>query len=165
MVGGRKPDGFIRAIMTKRAAGNANQRWIADWLIERGWTVRNFPVISRPIFGPGGKPMTKDGRMIFSRLSLDTFGADLVARRDMGAIKENGMLLWIQASGSSGVKKRVDEFKKYFQFLLPGEHLQLWIKTGTAWNVKEIPITEGAEPLELGKIIRRKFYSASGWEF
>ena len=122
--------------------------------------------------------MMKDGRMIFSRLSLDVFGADLVARKDIFSQKVStglgidfkfkdllGAILWIQASGSSGVKKRVDEFKKYFQFLLPGEHLQLWTKTGTTWNVKEIPITEEAEPIELGKIIRRKWYSASGWEF
>jgi hypothetical protein len=144
--------------MTKRSAGNSNQRWIAAWLTERGWIVRNFPSLARPIFGPGGKPMMKDGRMIFSKLSLDTWGADLCARKP-------NVLLWIQASGSSGVKKRVDEFKKYFQFLLPGEHLQLWTKAGTTWNVKEIPIREGAEPLELGKIIRRKFYSGCGWEF
>jgi hypothetical protein len=144
--------------MTTRSSGNANQRWIVKWLTERGWIVRNFPVLSRPVFGPGGKPMMKNGRMIFSRLSLDTFGADLVCRKD-------GVLLWIQASGSPGVKKRVDEFKKYFQFLLIGEHLQLWTKVEKDWNVKEIPIVEGAEPMELGKIIRRRWYSVCGWEF
>jgi hypothetical protein len=141
--------------MTTRSAGNANQRWVADWLTERGWTVANFPVRNRPLF--------KKGKIIYVRLNQDVWGADLMARKKMNP--GDIYILWIQVAVNRGVKKRVDEFKKYFQFLLPGEHLQLWTKTGTTWNVKEIPIREGAEPMELGKIIRRKWYSACGWEF
>lgn len=149
--------------MTTRATGNALQRWVKAWLEERGWRIHNFPVQARPVFGSSG-PMMKAGRMIFRKQGQDVFGADLVARRNPGDNNEIA-LLWIQVSGSSGVKKRVEEFRKYFQFLLPGEHLQLWIKSGATWNVKKISINKIDEPVELGKIIRRKFYSASGWEF
>lgn len=145
-----------------RAQGNKNQAWIKAWLTERGWTVRNFPVQARPVFGPGGKPLMRNGVMVFRKAEADVWGADLIARKEIAP--GDPCLLWIQASGSSGVKKRVEEFRKYFSFLLGREYLQLWIKAGRdTWNVRELSIRDDGEHKELGKIIRRKWFSSGGW--
>ena len=138
--------------MNTRAKGNTFQVWIRRWLVERGWVVRNFPLTIIPI--------TVKGKKIFRPLKQDAWGSDLIARRP-------GTLLWIQASCSGGIAKRVEEFKQYFSFLLPGEQLQIWIKTPKGIiNISEVDRELGIA-VPLGKIIRCKWYVAEGvkWEF
>jgi hypothetical protein len=82
--------------MNTRAKGNTFQVWIRRFLVERGWTVRNFPLTIQPL--------NRGGKTIFRPLKQDAWAADLIARRP-------GTLLWIQASCSGGIAKRVEEFK------------------------------------------------------
>lgn len=150
-----------------RASGNEYQVYVRKWLEERGWTVRNFPVIAKPIFGRGGLPLTKDGKPLFSRMNLDVYGADLVARK-------GDRLIWIQASMSSEIKKRLAEFSKYFTDLLPGEEVQIWLKkNGGRTNVLMVDIwleTSESKPQliaePLGMIYQRKWFSSrTGYTF
>ena len=138
--------------MNTRAKGNRFQADVARWLRERGWTVRNFPVSSTP--------MTIKGKRIFVSRPLDVFGADLYARK-------SGKSIWIQASMSGGVHKRVEEYLRYFDFLHPGESLQIWLKTRTGnINVYDIDIKLRL-PMKLGKVIRGAWFTAEGsrWQF
>lgn len=141
-----------------REKGNEFQNWVAHWLEDRGWVVRNFPLASRPLFDK------RQQKVIYVRQSQDVFGADLVARKD-------GRLIWIQASATADISRRIEEFNRYFHFLLQFEELQIWVKA----KPTEINLTrlhsipkdfEGAirfEPEIVGKIIRRRFYAASGY--
>ena len=150
--------------VNKRAKGNAFQVWIKAWLEERGWQVLNFPVRAVPVMGRGGKPLMKNGKMVFRKMDQDVWGADLIAKRVARGMRR----LWIQASEDSGVAKRVEEFKKHWEGgTFNNEYLHLWIKSDNgAINVKEV-IPETWEAIDLGKIIRRKWYpvEGSGHEF
>lgn len=143
--------------MNTRAKGNAFQVWIRRFLVERGWIVRNFPLTIVPI--------TVKSKKIFRPLKQDAFGADLICRKIAMNMMEP-YVLWIQASCSGGIKKRVEEFQQYFKFLLPGERLQIWIKTPKGINISEVDLELGLA-IPLGKIIRGKWYAAEGvkWEF
>ena len=97
-----------------------------------------------------------NGEKIYVSVDNDVWGSDLVCRK-------NGKLLWIQATLDSGVTKRVDEFRKYFHQFLPGEELQLWQKNDKGEiNIKQIGLCTA---IEIGKIIRRKFYSSEGMNY
>lgn len=149
----------------KRAKGNAFQVWIKTWLEERGWQVLNFPVRAVPVMGPGGKPLMKNGKMVFRKMDQDVWGADLIAKTAGDRRKRR---LWIQASEDSGIKKRIEEFKKHWpNGTFRDEELHLWIKADNgAINIKRV-VPDYWETLDLGKIIRRKWYpvEGSGYEF
>ena len=138
-----KPDAKHHA----RRKGNEFQSWIRRWLEERGWVVRNFPVSVQPRKTPKG--------LIYCGQKLDVWGADLVARKFINGQTE---LLWIQASCSGGISKRIGEFSEYFTSLCPGEHLQIWIKAKDgAVNIHHSDCPMMGANL-VGKIIRGNFY-------
>lgn len=141
---------------TKREKGNAFQRWVKDWLEERGWLIRNFPMTSRMI--------KIKGKMIFVKQNNDVFGCDLIARKDRRC-------LWVQATLDSSVTKRQEEFERYLlKFdMLPGEDFLIWMKNEKGEiNVKFVFMqanhTKGDHIgiMDIGKIIRRKFYCSEG---
>ncbi len=103
-----------------REKGNAYQRWTRDWLRERGWTVRNFPMTSRPLLLPDKKnPAVK--KLAWLPQDNDVFGCDLVAMKGQRRI-------WIQSSLDEHTIRRLDEFAKYWNEIAPSEDLMLWIK-------------------------------------
>lgn len=135
-----------------REKGNEFQNWITKWLEARGWVVRNFPLASRPLFDK------RQQKVIYVRQSQDAFGADLVARKD-------GRLIWIQASATADISRRIQEFQKYFHFLLNHEELQIWVKAKpTEINLTGIWTTGSLFRTDhIGKIIRRRFYAVAGY--
>ena len=139
-----------------REKGNAYQRWIRDWLIERGWTVRNFPMTSRPILihddkRPGEK------KMIWLPQNNDVFGCDLIAMK--GRVR-----IWIQSSLDEHITRRLQEFSKYFKALGPFEILMIWIKREKWHSIKKVIIGTRGEMIvaDVGKIQVGKFYPAKG---
>ena len=151
---------------TPREKGNDFQCWIRDWLRDRGWTVHNFPMISRP---PIEIPdLKKPGRkkLIWLSQDNDVFGCDLIAMKGSRRI-------WIQSSLDEHIQRRLDEFAKYWTEIAPSEDLMLWIKRekwisvftigprGTREN-KILLLTPG------GKIIRGRWQPDPGvpeWYF
>jgi len=139
-----------------REKGNAYQRWIRDWLQERGWTVRNFPMTSRPIMVPDEKhPGQK--KMIWLPQNNDVFGCDLIARK-------GGLILWIQSSLDDHITRRLDEFFKYFHNIGSWERLMIWIKREKWHSIKLVSVgSTGLMVVEdLGKIQVGKFTLARG---
>lgn len=103
-----------------REKGNGFQRWIRDWLQDRSWIVRNFPMTSRPMMIPDKQnPMKKT--LIWLPQDNDVFGCDLVARK-------GSQVLWIQASLDEHIQRRLDKLAVYFDEICPGEDIMLWIK-------------------------------------
>ena len=138
--------------MTKREKGLAFQRWIKKWMEGRGWTVHNQVPMGTAI-------KVRDNRTIFVSQRNDIFGADLIARQfDYGF--GIGTVHWIQATLDSNIKRKVDEFKKYFKNTLEGESLQIWVKTKKGGvNIKEVVIfNKKASVRDIGKIVRGKIY-------
>lgn len=139
-----------------REKGNSYQRWIRDWLQDRGWMVRNFPMTSRPIMVPDEKrPGQK--KMIWLPQNNDVFGCDLIGRKCM-------MMLWIQSSLDDHITRRMEEFLKYFKYLGEWEYLMIWIKREKWHSIKRVTIgTSGLMIVEdLGKIQKGKFTLARG---
>lgn len=148
---------------TKRRKGADFQRWIEAYLKERGFIVRNFPMTGKMIKYKDKE--TGEWKQLYKSLENDVFGCDLVARKKLavdyvdkfGHRITNG-LYWIQGTYQAYPKKRLEEFKKYFKFLLPGEKVQLWIKNKKGEiNIKELDL-DNDKFIDIGKIIRRKFY-------
>lgn len=149
---------------TARDKGLEFQRWIARWLTEQGWIVRNFPPVPKRIWDQ------KKKRFIFISLKNDAWGADLVARR-------RGRLLWIQATIDTHVQRKVDMLKEYFKVRLPGEEVHIWLKAVPSKaqgapkasrgqvNIKQVHIEQSGETngkykikiVDIGKIVRKKF--------
>jgi len=100
---------------SNRKKGLLFQKWCEKWLIERGFIVRNFLPTAKAVFIPNLN------RTLWISQDNDCFASDLVARKD-------SRVYWIQVSHGTAVTKRVEDFKKYFTFLLPGEELMLWLK-------------------------------------
>ncbi|HDQ03504.1 MAG TPA: hypothetical protein ENN23_02895 [Deltaproteobacteria bacterium] len=123
---------------TNRQKGQEFQRWVKTYLEKLDYVVFNMPLTGR---------MTKG---FYVSQKNDIFGCDLVARK-------KNQTLWIQATLHSNIKEREKEFRKYFEFINPEEHVQLWIKTKKEINIKELDLGQGF--FDLGKIIRGKFYS------
>ena len=146
-------------VMNKREKGLTFQQWIKKWLEERGWTVRNFSPTSKPIYSK------KFRKIIYVSVNNDFWGADLIARK----LDRNNQIrqLVIQASLSTGIQKRIDEFHKYYKKLMPGEMLQIWIKTDKGViNIKECFIAfNEIQTSDIGKIIRRKFFCTEGVQY
>lgn len=141
-----------------REKGNAYQRWIRDWLIDRGWTVRNFPMTSRPILVPDEKrPGHK--KMIWLPQNNDVFGCDLIARNIKGPL-----ILWIQCSLDDHIARRLEEFLKYFKYVSPWERVMIWIKREKWHSIKLVTVAPtGLMVVEdLGKVERGVFTLARG---
>lgn len=140
-----------------REKGNAYQVWIRDWLEERGWTVRNFPVISRPPIMIPDKEHPGRMKEIWLRQDNDVFGSDLIAMK--GKVR-----LWIQASLDEHIARRVAEFAKYFESLGPYEILMIWIKREKWHSLKRVYITVAVAAIieDIGKIQVGKFIAAQG---
>lgn len=141
---------------SKRQTGLEFQNWIKKWLEERGWIVHNQTPVGKMIFIKGKK--------IFVSQRNDIFGCDLIARKEK-------RLLWIQGSLDSHIQKRIEAFEQYFKGLLGNEDLMIWIKTDKGINIKSLyyiynfEISESLRDIDIGKIIRRKFYSSEGVSF
>lgn len=139
---------------TKRQRGRAFEIYSRNWLTEHGWTVRDFP--------PTSRALKIKGKMIIVSSSQDCLGADLfcIKQRDSG-----DEILLIQCTLHTSVKKRVEEFAKYFNTKIGNLDLQLWIKReDSSIDIKRC-LPSGAV-IDLGKIIRRKFYSLEkGYEY
>ncbi|MCK5127950.1 MAG: hypothetical protein KAR42_16955 [candidate division Zixibacteria bacterium] len=148
-----------------REKGNDFQRWIRDWLLDRSWTVRNFPMNSRPMNLPDPD---RPGRMklVWLPQDNDVFGCDLVAMKGKRR-------LWIQSSLDEHIQRRLDEFAKYWNQFALGEDLMLWIKREKWISVFEIAIRGMGKNKVLflspgGKIIRGRWQPDPGvpeWYF
>jgi len=128
--------------MSKCSVGNAFQDWIAKHLRKTGWDVANFKTFS--------KQLIINGKMHWTSQRQDVFGCDIIA------IKHKQPILFIQASLSGAVKKRLKEFQKYN---FPKKHciIQLWIKREDGRiSVKEL-INE--QLIDVGQFYRGKFYA------
>ncbi len=122
---------------SSREKGNDFQRWIRDWLQDRSWIVRNFPMMSRPLNMPDPD---RRGRMklVWLPQDNDVFGCDLVAMK-------GSMRIWIQSSLDEHIQRRLDTFALYFDEIGPGEDLMLWIKREKWISVFTIKIKGGAK--------------------
>ena len=143
-----------------REKGNAYQVWIRNWLEERGWTVRNFPVISRPPILIPDKEHPGKMKQIWLHQDNDVFGCDLIAMK-------RRVRLWIQSSLDEHIAKRLAEFSKYFTALGPFEGLMIWIKREKWHSIKKVTIGDEREMrvVDVGKIQVGKFYPAEGTYF
>lgn len=141
---------------SSREKGNAYQRWIRDWLQERGWTVRNFPMTSKPLLLPDKKnPAIK--KLIWLPQNNDVFGCDLIARKEP-------LLLWIQSSLDEHIARRLDEFLKYFKRMGHFEYLMIWIKREKWHSIKIVHIggVGFMTVKDIGRIQAGKFILAAG---
>ena len=140
-----------------REKGNAYQRWIRDWLWERGWTVRNFPMTSKPLLLPDKKnPAVK--KLVWLPQNNDVFGCDLIARKGF-------IVLWIQSSLDEHISRRLEEFSKYFEEVGANESLMIWIKREKWHSIKDVRLDSKGTMIvsDLGKIQVGKLYLAQGW--
>lgn len=146
--------GQMRTKKTLRQKGNDYQIWIRDFLLDHGWTVRNFPVISRPRYIEDKKTGKK--KLVFLPFSLDVFGADLIARKGV-------QLLWIQASLDDHVTRRAEEYSKHFNLLMINEVLMIWMKGPKGTRIKRVRIyKKNIMVSDFGRIERGKFYPGPG---
>jgi len=129
--------------MSKRKIGNKFQTWIEKYLRKLSYDVVNFKTVSKMI-------PSATGKMIWISQRQDFFGCDLAA------IKPNEKILFIQASLSQNIGKRLKEFQKY-GFPLKNCKVQLWLKRPD--NSIAIKEYNGEALVDIGKIIRSKFYS------
>ncbi|MCK4760502.1 MAG: hypothetical protein KAT69_10665 [Candidatus Aminicenantes bacterium] len=141
--------------MSLREKGNSFQRWIRDWLRDRGWTVHNFPMISRPPITIADKKNPRLKKLIWLPQDNDVFGCDLIAMKGSRRI-------WIQSSLDEHIQRRLDEFAKYWDEIAPSEDLMLWIKREKWISVFTIGPRGARENKILflapgGKIIRGKW--------
>lgn len=139
-----------------RQKGNDFQIWIRDWLRDRGWIVRNFPMSSKPILIPDKKnPKVK--KLVWLHQDNDVFGCDLIAMK--GRVR-----LWIQSSLDEHITRRLQEFSKYFEVLGPFESLMIWIKREKWKSIKKVTIGTKGEMIvaDVGKIQAGKFTPAKG---
>lgn len=118
-----------------RKKGNAFQDWSAIWLEERGYDVYNQKTVAHRL---------KSG--IWVSLAADIFDCDIIA------LKTGHKPLFIQATMSTAVQKRLDDFLKH-PWPLEYVRVQLWQKRGHVVNIKEL---DGRKLLDYKKIIGRK---------
>jgi len=124
-------------LKSTRQKGNAFQDWCAAWLQEQGYDVRNQKTVAHRL---------KGGYWV--SLAADVFGCDIIA------IRKDEKPLFIQATLHSAVQKRLDELKKY-SWPLDYVRVQVWQKRDKEVNIKSF---DGAQLIDVGKIIRRKLY-------
>lgn len=133
--------------------GTDFRKWVADWLKERGYLVHNQPHFSKRVMIKDKE--TGEWKPMWVRTKIDIFGCDIIAIKDT-------KLLWIQTTLDPHIKRRKEELTKYFDGgQVPGI-VQIWIKVEPGEiNIKEIRfLPPVVTDWNLGKIIRRKFYSA-----
>jgi len=133
---------------SKRQRGNQFQDRIKKFLESQGWTVHNQKSVATLI--------KVRGQEIWTSKRNDIFGCiDLVAR------KGGQTPLCIQATLDHGVSKRIKELEK-IPWNLACENVQVWY--GKPGGEIVIKIFNGVELIELGRILRGKFYSLEGGE-
>jgi len=125
----------------RRARGNAFQNWIETWLTEQGWSVHNQKTVSRAI------PMR--GTIIWTSCRNDILAMDLVA------VKTCEKTLFIQSTLHGGVAKRKVEVKD-IHWDLNHQCVQLWQKRDS--GIVQVKQWDGVNYVDIGRIIRRKFY-------
>jgi len=137
-------------VTNKRASGLAFQRWIRDWLTEKGWTVHNQP--------PNTKMIKIKGKPVFISRDNDIFNCiDLMCR------KPDRMPLNIQATLHTGLGKKIEVLERVPWSL--AEDVQIWMKRENGViDVKQL-LSGMGKTVDLGKIIRRKWYAAEGIGF
>lgn len=133
--------------------GTVFRKWVADQLKERGYHVHNQPHMSKRIIVRDKK--TGKLKEVWIRQKIDIYGCDILALK-------GGVLLWIQTTLDPHIKRRMEELCKHFDSKSPGM-VQIWIKTypGPVVNIKQI-VFEPVCQIDLGKIIRMKFYNTEG---
>jgi hypothetical protein len=133
----KKPD-------QRRKRGVDFQRWVADWLMARGWVVHNQLMRTVRIFIPPAKVP------IYVSRSQDIFGCiDLVAKK-----KGHGTL-WIQATLDRGIglkNKKLDTVP--WSPWHDGDEVEVWVKRAVGHvDIFNRELAEGNLVL-VGKITR-----------
>ena len=129
--------------MSTKKSGNDFQNKIEKFLRQRGFDVINQKTSSRQI-------TLASGQKVWTSSKQDIFACDLIA------MKQKEKILFIQASMSGDVTKRLKDFKRYN---FPLEHciVQLWLKRDDgSIAIKEY---DGKILIDVSKIIRGKVYS------
>ena len=146
-----------------REKGNDFQVWIRNWLRDRGWIVRNFPMTSRKITIPDPK---RPGWMkeIWLPQDNDVFGCDLIARKGIE-------ILWIQATIGPNIQRKIDKISPYFKEIGPQENIMIWVKRINWISIKLLNIHfQGIEkpeaillPKSFGRIKKSKYEPEEGF--
>jgi hypothetical protein len=146
------------------------QRDICKWLRSRGFTAHNFPPRTKVI-------KLKSGKTVVRSEDQDVFGCDIVARK---IYKAEGAIIgfkevWIQATLDTNVVKKIRQVSEAPLFPVAAVsnidpvHTQIWLKRkGGNINIKQVVgIGERYEAVNVGKIIRGKFYAEEGvrWDY
>jgi hypothetical protein len=132
---------------TKRQRGLDFQRWIKNWLEERGWIVHNETPSAK-------KTKTKEGKKIWVSGKTDIFNCiDLIAKKDYRT-------LWIQATLDSSVGRKIEKLKTVPW--APNDEVFIFRKVN-----KEEVVIKRFSPIrqeldEVGRIRRRVFYPKEG---
>jgi len=128
----------------KRKSGLAFQRWIRDWLQEKGWLVHNQT--------PAGRIIVVKGERKYVSQRNDIFGCwDLIAK------KPDRSALYIQATSHKSLKEKIKQIDEVGMKYFKGDDVQIWLKRET--GIIDIYNASGDN---IGKIIRRKFFSSEG---
>jgi hypothetical protein len=133
----KKPD-------QRRKRGVDFQRWISDWLSERGWVVHNQLMRSVRVWS------VKANAFIQVSMSQDIFGCiDLVAK------KKGHETLWIQATLDTGISLKNQKLDAVpWSPWHHGDEVEVWVKR--ADSHVDIFVRQPNQTLILaGKIIRR----------
>jgi len=132
---------------SKRTSGLAFQRWCKEWLEPKGWLIHNQT--------PAGRMIVIKGKKIFISQRNDLFGIfDLICK------KENKKTLFIQATLHKSLKEKIKQIDEVGMKYFKDDDVQIWLKRET--GVIDIFNPYGDN---LGKIIRRKFFSSEGIEY
>lgn len=133
--------------------GTKFRKWVEDWLKERMFKVHNQPHMSKRIIVRDKK--TGELKEIWVRKKIDIFGCDILAMK-------GDRVIWIQTTLDPHIDRRIKELIKYFEFTR--HDVQIWIKTGPGQvNIKKIDFfRDPMVDIDLGKILRKKYYSSEG---
>lgn len=127
----------------RRRRGVEFQRWIANWLMDRGWTVHNQPMRSVRVFSKKAKAP------IFVSVSQDIFNCiDLVAK------KKGRSTLWVQATLDTTIGRKEEKLNTVPW--LPwhhGDEVEVWVKRADSHVDVFVRQTSG-ELILAGKIVR-----------
>ena len=137
--------------MSKIRTGNIYQDWVKKWIEEswRGAIVHNQKSVSTRI-------TLKDGREIWVSKRNDIFGCV-----DLICIIPSGQLMFIQCTAHTGVKKRLDQFKR-IPWPLHRCIVQLWQKKSERGRTVIQQLFKQGDSFELrviGEIKNRKYTS------
>ena len=135
----------------KRASGAAFQRWIKDFLIEKGWDVHNQTSSVKMVFIKGKKTYVSHRN-------------DILGAIDLLCKKADRETLWIQATLDSGLGRKTEKIKAV-QFDDLYDDVQVWMKRADKGVDVFLWSSIEEKTILLGKIIRRKFYASEGIDY